>query len=88
MDSALLAFSRRNFRFLISNSDRQTAKPSERQRRGVLRRYESRSPVCDTERLLEFFLFEKALYEMSYEANNRPDWIEIPATGILDLLDV
>jgi maltose alpha-D-glucosyltransferase / alpha-amylase len=40
-----------------------------------------------TDRLLEFFLFEKALYELRYEANNRPDWVDIPAMGILDLLD-
>jgi maltose alpha-D-glucosyltransferase/alpha-amylase len=40
----------------------------------------------ETESLLEFFLFDKALYELRYEANNRPDWIEIPARGILDLL--
>jgi maltose alpha-D-glucosyltransferase / alpha-amylase len=41
----------------------------------------------DTNRLLEFFLFEKALYELRYEANNRPDWVDIPAVGILDLLN-
>jgi maltose alpha-D-glucosyltransferase/alpha-amylase len=41
---------------------------------------------AETDSLLEFFLFEKALYELDYEANNRPDWIEIPARGILDLL--
>ena len=40
----------------------------------------------DMDTLLEFFLFDKALYELNYEANNRPDWIEIPAKGILDLL--
>ncbi|MFZ0668161.1 MAG: putative maltokinase, partial [Acidimicrobiales bacterium] len=41
---------------------------------------------ADTGSLLEFLLFEKALYELGYEANNRPDWIDIPARGILDLL--
>jgi maltose alpha-D-glucosyltransferase/alpha-amylase len=40
----------------------------------------------EVDALLEFFLFDKALYELAYEANNRPDWIEIPARGILDLL--
>jgi maltose alpha-D-glucosyltransferase / alpha-amylase len=41
---------------------------------------------AETDALLEFFLFDKALYELDYEANNRPDWIEIPARGILGLL--
>jgi maltose alpha-D-glucosyltransferase / alpha-amylase len=31
-------------------------------------------------------LLNKAVYELGYEANNRPDWIRIPARGILDLL--
>ncbi|MFL5797361.1 MAG: maltose alpha-D-glucosyltransferase [Actinomycetota bacterium] len=31
-------------------------------------------------------LLNKAVYELRYEANNRPDWIRIPARGILDLL--
>jgi maltose alpha-D-glucosyltransferase/alpha-amylase len=37
--------------------------------------------------LVEFFLLEKAIYELGYEANSRPDWIDIPALGIIDLLD-
>ena len=37
--------------------------------------------------LLDFFLLEKAVYELGYEANSRPDWIDIPAQGILDILD-
>ena len=36
--------------------------------------------------LLEAFLLEKALYEITYEFNNRPDWIGIPLQGILSLL--
>ena len=32
-------------------------------------------------------LLTKALYEVDYEANNRPDWIEIPARGVLTILD-
>ena len=36
--------------------------------------------------LLDIFLMEKAVYEMIYELNNRPDWIGIPVEGILDLL--
>jgi predicted trehalose synthase len=37
--------------------------------------------------LLDFFLLEKAIYELGYEANSRPDWVDIPAQGILDVLD-
>lgn len=37
--------------------------------------------------LLRFFLLEKALYEIVYEAQHRPDWVGIPLTGLLNLLD-
>ncbi|MDB6010699.1 MAG: malQ [Gammaproteobacteria bacterium] len=40
----------------------------------------------DAQRILRFFLLEKALYEMTYEMANRPDWIEIPLRGVLDEL--
>jgi maltose alpha-D-glucosyltransferase/alpha-amylase len=36
--------------------------------------------------LLDFLLLEKAIYEVGYEADNRPAWIDVPARGILDLL--
>ncbi|UOA08423.1 maltose alpha-D-glucosyltransferase [Methylobacter sp. S3L5C] len=36
--------------------------------------------------LLDLFLLEKALYELRYELNGRPDWIAIPLCGILSLL--
>ncbi len=39
------------------------------------------------EQLLRAYLLEKALYEIVYEVNNRPDWIAIPLSGILDLLN-
>jgi maltose alpha-D-glucosyltransferase/alpha-amylase len=32
--------------------------------------------------LLRAFLLEKALYELRYELNNRPDWVSIPLEGI------
>jgi maltose alpha-D-glucosyltransferase / alpha-amylase len=38
------------------------------------------------ETLLRFFMLDKALYELNYEINNRPDWIRIPLWGIFDLL--
>jgi trehalose synthase-fused probable maltokinase len=37
--------------------------------------------------LLRMFVLEKALYELNYEINNRPDWLRIPLSGILRLLD-
>jgi maltose alpha-D-glucosyltransferase/alpha-amylase len=36
--------------------------------------------------LLRYFMLDKALYELNYELNNRPDWVRIPLWGILDLL--
>lgn len=36
--------------------------------------------------LLNFFVFEKALYEVLYELNNRPAWLRIPLAGIRPLL--
>ena len=30
---------------------------------------------------------EKALYELRYELDNRPDWVHVPVAGILRLLD-
>ena len=51
---------------------------------------ESRAAVTDPDsraRLLRLCLLTKALYEVDYEANNRPDWIEIPARGVLTILD-
>lgn len=36
--------------------------------------------------LLDLFLIDKALYELNYELNNRPDWLRIPLRGLADLL--
>jgi maltose alpha-D-glucosyltransferase/alpha-amylase len=36
--------------------------------------------------LLDAYLMEKAVYEVGYELNNRPEWVHIPLAGILDLL--
>jgi len=40
-----------------------------------------------TDQLLAIFELEKAVYELRYELNNRPDWVRIPVAGILRLLD-
>ncbi|HEU5002666.1 MAG TPA: maltose alpha-D-glucosyltransferase [Actinomycetota bacterium] len=42
---------------------------------------------ADTETLLHTFLLGKAMYEVGYEANNRPAWIKIPIQGVLALLE-
>jgi maltose alpha-D-glucosyltransferase / alpha-amylase len=36
--------------------------------------------------LLDAYILEKALYELGYELNNRPDWVAIPLQGILSLV--
>ena len=38
------------------------------------------------ELLLDTLMLAKAVYELRYEANNRPAWIHIPIRGTLDLL--
>jgi maltose alpha-D-glucosyltransferase/alpha-amylase len=40
----------------------------------------------DLEILLTTFLMEKAVYEIDYEVNNRPDWVIIPLRGVKTLL--
>ena len=39
------------------------------------------------ERLLTVFELEKAVYELRYELNNRPDWVGIPVAGIQRMLE-
>jgi len=34
------------------------------------------------QKLLDLFLIEKVLYELRYEINNRPDWVQIPLAGL------
>jgi maltose alpha-D-glucosyltransferase/alpha-amylase len=47
-------------------------------------------PDAATERemkqLISFYLLEKAFYEILYEAQNRPQWIDIPLQGLLSLV--
>jgi trehalose synthase-fused probable maltokinase len=37
--------------------------------------------------LLSIYELEKAIYELQYELNNRPDWVPIPVAGIRRLLE-
>jgi maltose alpha-D-glucosyltransferase/alpha-amylase len=45
-------------------------------------------PTAPSQRdaLLQLFIVDKALYELNYELNNRPDWVRIPLLGILGIL--
>jgi maltose alpha-D-glucosyltransferase / alpha-amylase len=36
--------------------------------------------------LLDAFLLEKAVYELGYELNHRPEWVEIPLQRVVELL--
>ncbi len=38
--------------------------------------------------LIELFTLEKACYELRYELDNRPDWVEIPLGGLRELLSL
>jgi maltokinase len=43
--------------------------------------------TAPTRQLLAVFELEKAVYELRYELNNRPDWVPIPVAGIQRLLE-
>jgi maltose alpha-D-glucosyltransferase / alpha-amylase len=42
----------------------------------------------EQESLLDAYVLEKAIYELGYELNNRPDWAKIPLNGIQRFLDM
>ncbi len=39
------------------------------------------------DRVLQIFELEKAVYELRYELDNRPDWVRIPVAGIQRMLE-
>jgi maltose alpha-D-glucosyltransferase/alpha-amylase len=41
----------------------------------------------DLEIMLEAFLLDKAVYELGYELDNRPDWVGVPLRGIRVLVE-
>ena len=47
----------------------------------------SASAEASIERLLAVFELEKAVYELRYELDNRPDWVGIPVAGIQRLIE-
>ena len=40
----------------------------------------------DLQVMLEAYLLDKAVYEIGYELNHRPDWVVIPIRGIKHIL--
>jgi maltose alpha-D-glucosyltransferase/alpha-amylase len=47
--------------------------------------YQESAGKISSSELLDFFLIEKAGYELAYEAANRPAWIPIPVQGLARL---
>lgn len=43
--------------------------------------------IKEIDYLLKYHLLEKAIYELGYELNARPDWAIIPLKGVIDLLE-
>jgi maltose alpha-D-glucosyltransferase/alpha-amylase len=39
-------------------------------------------------KILSLLCVEKAVYELNYELNNRPDWLEIPLNGLVEALEL
>jgi trehalose synthase-fused probable maltokinase len=89
----------RSFAYAASASDVQRGRPApegweDRARDAFLAGYlEAVDPVLlppgesPTRTLLTIFELEKAVYELRYELNNRPDWVGIPVAGIVRLLE-
>ena len=44
------------------------------------------SVPSDLRMLLETFVLEKAVYELMYELNNRPEWVVVPLRGLLNVI--
>jgi maltose alpha-D-glucosyltransferase/alpha-amylase len=42
--------------------------------------------ATEAERLLDFFMLEKAFYEIEYELTNRPNWLHVPLVGTRRIL--
>ena len=36
--------------------------------------------------LLDFYLLEKCVYELGYELNNRPEWLQIPTGALMKMI--
>jgi maltose alpha-D-glucosyltransferase / alpha-amylase len=42
----------------------------------------------DLRSMLDTYILEKAVYELNYELNNRPDWVMIPIKGIKQIMQL
>jgi len=40
----------------------------------------------ETKVLLDLLILEKAIYEIGYELNNRPEWVRVPIRGVLEII--
>ena len=52
----------------------------------LTKRVRSSDDPATAGRLLNFFILEKAIYEIEYELAHRPDWLRVPLTGALGIL--
>ena len=43
--------------------------------------------VAERDLLMDAMLIEKALYELRYELDHRPDWVHIPLRGLSELAE-
>jgi maltokinase len=89
----------RSFAYVTSASEILRSEPApedfeERARETFLRHYldtvdASLLPAGEAaiNHLLSIFELEKAVYELQYELDNRPDWVPIPVAGIRRLLE-
>jgi maltokinase len=89
----------RSLAYAASASDLQRGRPApegweDRARESFLDGYlEAVDPAllppgeAPTRTFLTIFELEKAVYELRYELNNRPDWVGIPVAGIVRLLE-
>jgi trehalose synthase-fused probable maltokinase len=89
----------RSFAYVASASDIQRGRPApdgweDRAREAFLAGYMETVDAsllppgeANTRRLLSVYELEKAVYELRYELNNRPDWVRIPVAGIARLLE-
>jgi maltose alpha-D-glucosyltransferase/alpha-amylase len=63
-------------------------------RRAFLAAYEAATAAsglfesfADVAGLLQLFELEKVLYELRYELGNRPDWIQVPLSGLFAMME-
>jgi trehalose synthase-fused probable maltokinase len=89
----------RSFAYVASAAEIQRGKPApedfeDRARETFLEHYFSTvepgllpAGEAAVRNLLSVFELEKAVYELRYELDNRPDWVAIPVAGIKRLLE-